>query len=260
MKSIYYLSIIATILFAACSNEPDHIKLGFEYYNKGDYDRALVEINKAIELNPQDDKGYNDRAGIYAKLGDLEKAFADLDKAIELNPSSYPAYYNRGRFYLKKRNYKLAIDDFTKFAELDPENHKAYLYRASAYQLAGEYAKAIDDYNVTIRLNPSSIEAFNDRGFTYIKMGQFDKAKKDLIKALEINPDEPTPHMTMAELYSSTHNLEDACKHLNLAIDKGWDDWDYIENYKTLDNVRNASCYEDVMAKILIFKHNNQVQ
>jgi tetratricopeptide (TPR) repeat protein len=61
------------------------------YYNRGncylhkkDYDRALADFSKAIEINPNLGVAYNNRAFIYEKKGDTARAEADRKKYREI--------------------------------------------------------------------------------------------------------------------------------------------------------------------------------
>jgi len=68
----------------------------------GDFEGAIADCDKAIELNPKSASAYNNRSINKASLGDFEGAVVDCDKAIELNPK--PAYYTvRGiaKLYLR---------------------------------------------------------------------------------------------------------------------------------------------------------------
>jgi tetratricopeptide (TPR) repeat protein len=52
----------------------------------GKLNEALTTVNKAIELSPNDANAVYNRACIYSLSGDKKKAISDLKKAIELNP------------------------------------------------------------------------------------------------------------------------------------------------------------------------------
>jgi len=61
------------------------------------------EIDKALELRPDDAKALNMRARLEAQSGDWRAAEATLDRAIMTNPRSYHAYYNMAALILKFR-------------------------------------------------------------------------------------------------------------------------------------------------------------
>jgi tetratricopeptide (TPR) repeat protein len=46
------------------------------------------------------------------KKGNYDKAIADLNEAIRLNPSSFSAYNNRGSVWEEKSEYDKAITDY----------------------------------------------------------------------------------------------------------------------------------------------------
>ena len=60
--------------------------MGYAYYLNEDYDKALIDYNKAIAIKPDYSNAYYRRAILYKKTGDYGKARADYDKATSLNP------------------------------------------------------------------------------------------------------------------------------------------------------------------------------
>lgn len=57
---------------------------GSACYDKGDYDQAMTDFDKAIELCPTYAAAYNNRGRVYAAKGDLNRAIADWDKGTQL--------------------------------------------------------------------------------------------------------------------------------------------------------------------------------
>ena len=79
--------------------------------------------------------------------GDFEGALKDYSKAIELNPDYYKAYNNRGNLLSSvKEDYKAAIADFTKAIELSPTFAEAWLGRGTSKYLMADKSGACRDW------------------------------------------------------------------------------------------------------------------
>ena len=69
---------------AAPSLVEDHFDSGTTYFIHGEYENAIKEYDKAIQLDPDFASAYNNRRNVYRKLGQHEKADADKAKACSL--------------------------------------------------------------------------------------------------------------------------------------------------------------------------------
>ncbi len=161
---------------------------GLAYQSKEQYDQAIADYTKAIELDPKYARPYNNRGLAYKNKGQYDQAIADFTKAIELDPKYTYAYYNRGNAYQSKGQYDQAIADFTKAIELDPKFTNAYYNRGFAYKNKGQYDQAIADYSKAIELDPKFTNAYYFRGSAYQNKGQYDQAIADFTKSIELDP------------------------------------------------------------------------
>jgi tetratricopeptide (TPR) repeat protein len=159
---------------------------GVEYYNKGDYDNAISEYDKAIEFNPNIAQVYNLRGLAFYAKGDKESAISDWNKAIQLKPDFAEAYVNRGNAYGDKGELDLALNDYAKAIQLDPKYAEAYHNRGLVYVFKGELDQAIQDFDQAIQLNPNVTVAYYNRGIAYGKKGDTQNAITDFKKALEL--------------------------------------------------------------------------
>ena len=107
---------------------------GIAYMNKGDYDLAIADYSKAIDIIPGFAEAYNNRGIAYFNRGYFDQAIADYSKAIYINPMCAHTYYHRGYVYYNKGDYDRAIADYSKSLEIDPEVKTVfYNYRDAAY-------------------------------------------------------------------------------------------------------------------------------
>ena len=56
-----------------------------------EFDRAIVEYNKALELNPKLALAYTDRAVAHENSGSVGAAIADYTRALEVDPNNHPS-------------------------------------------------------------------------------------------------------------------------------------------------------------------------
>jgi tetratricopeptide (TPR) repeat protein len=156
---------------------------GTEYYKQGRYDEAIIELNKANAIDPNDFEAYGFRGTAYFKKGNLDQAISDLNKAIELNPNYSLAYCNRGFAYVKKGDHDQALFDFNKAIELNPNYADAFVGRGATYARKGNYDQAISDNNKVIEIDPNYAGAYYSRGVAYYFKNDYDKAWIDINKA-----------------------------------------------------------------------------
>jgi tetratricopeptide (TPR) repeat protein len=106
------------------------------------------------------------------KEGQYDRAIIDYDEAIRLNPKDAWAFYYRGTAYNAKKNYDRAIPNFSDAIRLDPKNARAFYNRGEAYYATEDHDRAISDYGEAIRLDPNFTLAIEQRAVTVAKKGQ----------------------------------------------------------------------------------------
>lgn len=84
--NIFFLSLIC---FTGYSQTAEmYYESGKQKKDNKDYEAAIIDLTKSIELNPSYSSAYRTRGLVKSKLKDYEGAIEDYDKAIELNSNS----------------------------------------------------------------------------------------------------------------------------------------------------------------------------
>jgi len=103
-----------------------HVTQGVNYRVDGNFNMAITEFNRAIEMDSKNEDAYTFRGGVYGNLGEWEKAIADYTHAIALNQKD-ATYVSRGCSYFMVEKFKEARSDFETALRLNPENTQAKL-------------------------------------------------------------------------------------------------------------------------------------
>ena len=135
---------------------------------------------------PKDAKFYIDRGIAYAEKGQFDQAISEYNKALEIGPKSAGAYYNRAIAYGGKGQIDQAIDDFTKALEIDSRDAGAYYYRGVAYSSKGQFDWAIADFTKALEIDSRDAGAYYNRGIAYYFKKEYDKSWKDIYKAQDL--------------------------------------------------------------------------
>ena len=121
---VIYALLATVVLVLACGNPAqekaaqEHVDAGHSYYAQKQWDMAIAEYTKAIELRTKLAEAYWGRGLAYYYKEDYDKAIVEYTAAIEADPNYARAYYQRAIAYLQKGDYDKAQPDFDKAVEL----------------------------------------------------------------------------------------------------------------------------------------------
>jgi tetratricopeptide (TPR) repeat protein len=188
MKKIALLLTVA-LVFSSVSlyaqSAQTRLDNGKRFFDQGNYDGAIQELNEAIKLDSNLAEAYAYRSWAYGRKNNNDQALSDANRAIWLNPRLAMGYFARGRL---QSDNDSAIADYTEAIRLDPKFAWAYVNRGIAYYNKNDYDRAIADYTEAIRLDPKDALAYNNRGWAYYNKNNYDSAIADFEAAIRIEP------------------------------------------------------------------------
>ena len=184
----FTLLVCCVVLFsmAVAQTAKDHTQKGREFYEKREYMEALLNLNKAIEMDPNYSQAYYVRGNIKDAFDDRHGAMKDYNYALEKNPKFGDAFFARGNVKMKLQDYYGAIDDYSAAISLNENYIEAYFNRGKAKQFLQAYEDAINDCTKIIQIHPKNIDAYYMRGILRIDFGDMKNGCLDLSKAGEL--------------------------------------------------------------------------
>lgn len=172
--------------------EPDffvYFELGVKFQKQGQYELAIEQYKKAIQLEYNYAKTHNNLASVYFLMGKYEKAVNEYLESIEIKPDYVEAYYNLGMVYEAMQRFDKAIEYYKTVHSLKPDHPRVHLNLGEIYKNQKNFDKAIIEYRAALTIMPDSAELYNKLGNSYFLNKQYDEASEAYKKALELNPD-----------------------------------------------------------------------
>jgi tetratricopeptide (TPR) repeat protein len=207
---------------------------GFSYAALKDFQKASLDFDKAIELQPDNFIAYIGRGAVETELGNSQQVLIDLSKAIALQPDYFLTLY-LSKYYgqssqetvdfgfeastLSSQDYQKAIADLSQIIQRQPDNIDASFARGLGYVSLDEDRKAIADFTNVINLRPDFIAAYLGRGLIYSQLGDYPKALTDFTKAIELEPDGYLTYFARGTIYVGLKDYQNATANFEQAIE-----------------------------------------
>lgn len=158
-----------------------------------DYPTALTHFDKALALDFSNADIYLKRGQIYWFSLRHERAVEDLTRALDLDPDLMWAYYFRGISLLNLQRFDDGTADLSRVTGPGalPEDFRvrALRFRAIGYMNLERYREAAEDLTTCIDLDANQPLFFFERGALYEALGRTEAAIADYEVYLEKHPE-----------------------------------------------------------------------
>ncbi len=251
---------------------------GYLYYDKGSYEPAIPEFERAIKLQPGNamayiylGKAYEDSAQDDAQL---EKARTELLKASEVEPNYFRTWQNLGAYYQNRANFSEMARYHQKAVELAPNEPNLHSNLGDAYVNLGNFPAAAVEYRLSLD-QEKTLTAEYDLGLTLMYENNDLEAVEHFKEALKLDsPQGLTPrYQVLMYLGIADRHLHDYggakeanTKGLNLAKEAAprkphdGDDRAFLGYFKAAlrDDAEDAE--EDIATALGLFPNDSEIR
>ena len=236
---------------------------------RGDRDKATRSLEKIIELSADDPPQMSKALVLRSQLADdVNKAVVDLNQALELDPENTEALQRRGLLYLSSQRLDEAVEDLTQILEKDetdvialqavgealtqlekygeaqqfldkaieasPDSPINYLLRSRLHHIEGNQEAAIEDLNETIRRAPKNLPALLMRAQYRLEFDDLELAEGDVDRALQLQPGHPQAIMLRSMIHTMSGRYSQAIADLRRLMRNDADNTDLQLRIATL--------------------------
>ncbi len=192
------------------------------YIMKGEDEKAVDYLNKALDIDADNVEGYVSLGEIYTSQNEIDKAISCLKKAVSIDPENFLGHKLLGQNYLKQAKYDMAIETLEKTSSMS-NNDPLVLYNLSyAYLKKEDYTRASDIAEkilVLPEIKPDAkAEAYILIGISNIHKESYDEAIEALNKALEADSSNCDSYQLLAHAYNKAGKVS-----LSQKFSKEWE-------------------------------------
>jgi tetratricopeptide (TPR) repeat protein len=200
------------------SKAPYFLTLSDIYFAQGKVNNCQGAIQKSISLDPEFIEGFMKLAELNLYLKKYEKTFEFLDKALDLEKLNAKAHFMKGITYKEMGDTAKAVASFKTTIDQDPEYYHAFIELGLLYSIKHNKI-AVDYFNSAIRLNPTSVEAYYALGMFYQENDKFNDAINAYTKIIQLDPKNKFAHYNLGYIHLVYLKVYDvALKHFTNAI------------------------------------------
>ena len=178
------------------------------------YEDAIAQFSRAIEMDPDLDRAYLNRALAYSKVGKHESAAKDFDRALVFNKKDDELFYLSGREWYLHGNNTLALTRLNQAVELKKNFLEAYQQRADVYTSLKQYENALEDYLKCLKISEDASGYFH-LAQTYEKLNRLEDAENAYRESISKNDRIPETFFALGLLQFNQKKYIDASQSIH---------------------------------------------
>jgi len=163
--------------------------LGIFYWGRRVFDKAIIEFNKALELDPNYGMVHNSLGYVYLAMGDFSKAVEHFKKYVSINPDEANPLDSLAEAYFWMGKLDEAIARYNDALEIKSDLDYPNFSVGYIYALKAEYAEAMRWFDKFIAVTPPGIrrEGYLWKGFCRYWLGSMEDCNFYFREAEEIS-------------------------------------------------------------------------
>ncbi len=211
-----------------------HVRLyerGKNSFRQKNYQKSLNDLNRAIEIYPENAKYYYWRANTLSQLNQHRQATEDILYASKLDPGDQSIQELRKWMANKlvRQGYELRnntnksseIDKYDYALRLQPNDASTYYRRARAYLAQNNIDLAIQDLNNSIKLEPNNIDHYILIDYALAQRNEWKKIIKYWDEFIALNPNNGKAYLERGGAYYRSGDRKSAVKDAKRSADLG---------------------------------------
>jgi Flp pilus assembly protein TadD len=204
----------------------------FDLLTKGQHEKALFELRKLVEMEPDDTTALNNLGTALSETGHHDDAVAQFQKALSLDADNYKAYSNLGVALGRIGKFDEATTQFNRALEINPDDARTHSAYGAVLFSSGRADDAVPHLEKALDINPGDTDARNNLGGILARSGRFQEAIPHFRKALELEPKSMELNFNLGRALAAAGKVDEGIPYVEEALQLGGS-----ENFTVLDRL-----------------------
>ncbi len=193
--------------------------LGYAAEAQGNELKASEYYTEAIKGNPEFEAAYKNRGSVFTRLKEYDDALFDLKKAIELDPDYLDAKLQLSVLYSEQDKFEEAMALLDEILKKESNHLRAHAQLGAIYDKQEKYPEAIEELDIVIEKNTEDGNLYSQRAISKLFNGDAAEAVKDFQKAQRYSG---ANYITYFNLGLSYGMMEDGSKQAYQQFEKAF--------------------------------------
>jgi Flp pilus assembly protein TadD len=224
-----------------------HIHINYDW----DWDAAEKELNKSLELNPNDPLTHTIKTFWFIAMGRNNEARTSMQRFKELDPGTFPGtLISTGIQHYWMREYDAAIQELKLLNEMSPNYPSPYYWLGLALLEKKNYNDALKSFQSAVTLSQRAPVALTGLGIGYARAGMMKEANSVLTELLNRPKDTYLPEFYLATLYTAMGKKDEAFEWLDKAYQERANGLSTGKVFPILDDLHSDPRFAELLRKL----------
>ena len=234
--------------------------MGLVLVQKRDYDAAKGYFRKIVMEHPENNEALSGLELVFKQINEYDSAIYYYRRVLDKGLKGTFLYNGIGRLYYDSEQFDSAARWYSEAIAYDPKNPIGYNNLGAVYYGLRQYDSAVSNYKKGLEVAPTYFNAQYRLGIVYHYMDLYDSAIVHFKKAIMLSPQTNISYYYLACSYAMNKKPEDAINYLKQALERGFDNYEFITIEADLESIRKNPAYLNLLKKHFPKKFNPKEQ
>jgi len=165
-----------------------HYLKGMDFHDNGDYEKANIEFDKAIKIEPYDDETLYQKSLLLSELDRNQEALQSIENALKIEPKNIDYISQKADVLHDLEKFREALLLYAKITKEDPENILAWHTQCDILSHLGMHEESLKAAEMTVKLDPYDPVSWYNKADSLYDLERYKDAINSIDKALKLDP------------------------------------------------------------------------